>query len=539
MGKINLLDCTLRDGGYINNWHFGEKAIKGIISRLTRTGIEMLEIGFIKGETYNSDYSIFPDTNCFENVITPKSDSVIYVGMLDIGNPVPKEKIYMCNPNSIDGIRVIFKKNNIEKAYEYCKHIKKMGYKFFVNFVSSDQYSDKEFIDALEIFDKLKPDGVTIVDTFGLLKRKQFMRLISLADNNIHKDCMLCYHAHNNLQQAFGNAEIMVEMNLRRDICIDACIFGMGRGAGNLNLELFAEYMNENYDTYYNIAPMLEIMDIYLNDIYKTKFWGYSLPLYLSAKLECHPNYAIYFAEKNSLPVKSFNELLKKISPEDKLIFKKEIAEKYYLQYLENYIDDSKALESLANEFSGKNILVLAPGKNLLAEKEKVDKVICRSNTITIAVNFDGGIFNANYVFSSNMKRYAQFQSETKAQQIITSNIKEYNKSAYVMNFSSYASQYNEISDNSGIMLLRILVATGIKQVSLAGMDGYSPYNSNNYFNSQLEYDFSQRTEQRNKFISLELQKISKFLDINFVTSTNYEIVNFGGYNENSQYSDS
>ena len=85
---------------------------------------------------------------------------------------------------------------------------------------------------------------------------------------------MLAYHAHNNLQQAFGNAEALVEMNLKRDILIDACVFGMGRGAGNLNLALFAEHMNENYDKHYQIEPMLEIMDEYLNDIYKAKFWG-------------------------------------------------------------------------------------------------------------------------------------------------------------------------------------------------------------------------------------------------------------------------
>lgn len=80
-----------------------------------------------------------------------------------------------------------------------------------------------------------------------------------------------------------------------------------------MNLELFAEYMNENYDTKYRIEPMLEIMDEYLNDIYKSKFWGYSLPLYLSASLGCHPNYAIYLAEKDSLTEKSFRELLRGI----------------------------------------------------------------------------------------------------------------------------------------------------------------------------------------------------------------------------------
>lgn len=119
-------------------------------------------------------------------------------------------------------------------------------------------------------------------------------------------------------------------MNLNRDLCIDACAFGMGRGAGNLNLELFAEHMNENYGTNYEIEPMLEIMDEYLNEIYKTKFWGYSIPLYLSATIGCHPNYAIYLEEEDSLPVKAFNELLKSIPDSERTRYSKEKAEAYY-----------------------------------------------------------------------------------------------------------------------------------------------------------------------------------------------------------------
>jgi 4-hydroxy 2-oxovalerate aldolase len=204
------------------------------------------------------------------------------------------------------------------------------------------------------------PDAMAIVDTFGLIKKKQFLRLVYLADNNMAPGIALCYHGHNNLQQAFGNAESLVELNLKRDVCIDACVFGMGRGAGNLNLELIAEYLNENYDTEYRIEPMLQIMDEYLKEFYTSKFWGYSLPLYLSASCHCHPNYAIYLEEKNSLPVKSFNELLNNIPDCDKASFSKEKAEKYYREYQENYIDDKKTVDSLSEAFGDKDILILA-----------------------------------------------------------------------------------------------------------------------------------------------------------------------------------
>nr|MCR4625577.1 aldolase catalytic domain-containing protein [Lachnospiraceae bacterium] len=283
MRKVYLLDCTLRDGGYVNDWNFGEETIKGFGRKIAQTGVEIYEVGFIKGDKYDPNKSVFPDIQSIVPMIQPKSADMKYVGMLDMSAPVPVDRLVPYDGTSVDGIRVIFKKDKIEQAYEYCKRIQELGYFISVNVVGTDLYTDAEFIDVIKKFNTLHPYAFSIVDTFGLIKRKQFLRLAYIADSNLEEGIILAYHAHNNLQLAFGNAEALVEMNLKRDLLIDACVFGMGRGAGNLNLELFAEYMNENYDTHYKIEPMLEIMDEYLNDIYKTKFWGYSLPLYLSA----------------------------------------------------------------------------------------------------------------------------------------------------------------------------------------------------------------------------------------------------------------
>lgn len=523
MARTYLLDCTLRDGGYINDWNFGEDSIKGYVDKIAKTGIEIVELGFLKGKEYNPDKSIFPNTDCFENVILSKSNSLIYLGMLDMSAPVGKEFILPPKFTSIDGIRVIFKKNKINEAYDYCSYIKELGYKLFVNFVSTDQYSDKEFIEGIEKFNSLMPDGMTIVDTFGMIKRKQFLRLVYLADNNMADNIILCYHSHNNLQQAFGNAEALVEMNLKRDVCVDACIFGMGRGAGNLNLELFAEYMNENYNSNYSITPMLEIMDQYLMEIYKTKFWGYSLPLYLSASHGCHPNYAIYLEEKDTLNVKGFNDLLSSIPECDKQAFSKEKADYYYRKYQEKEIDDGEIIRILSDELCKKKIFVLAPGKNLNIHKDAIIKEIQRYDSIVIAVNFLADEFNPNYIFSSNMRRFSRIQGKTFAKCITTSNMETSCKMDYVVNFASYASKEPLIFDNAGIMLLRLLSRIGIKDVNIAGMDGYSEADENNYIDTTLEYDFSTIAALRNKLISSELKEISKKLLIKFMTPTLYQ----------------
>lgn len=524
MRKISLLDCTLRDGGYVNDWMFGEEAIKGIGRKLAQACIEFFEVGFIKGDKFNPNRAVFPDIQSMAQMIQPKDPDMIYVGMLDMSAPIPLERLVPYDGTSIDGIRVIFKKAKIEEAYVYCKRVKELGYKLFVNFVGTDNYSDEEFVHGIEKFNDLEPFAMSIVDSFGLIRKKQFMRLVYLADNNMAPGITLCYHAHNNLQQAFSNAESLVELNLKRDLCIDACVFGMGRGAGNLNEELFAEFLNDNYDTHYKIEPMLEIMDEYLSVIYKEKLWGYSLPLYLSASTGCHPNYAIYLAEKDTLTVKSFNELLKGIPWPDKANFSKDKAEYYYKAYQDNFIDDTDTLDTLRKELHGKSILLLAPGKSVMQYEDAIKKEVEQNHSVVISLNYSGGKLSPDYIFSSNLRRYGKIKGKTDAKCIITSNVKTNDGSEYVVNYSTYVSKEPDIIDNSGLMLIRLLEAIGVKQVSVAGMDGYSVFQKGDYVDESLEYQFSEGAAKRNELISSELAQLNKVIKIKFITPTQYTI---------------
>ena len=524
MRKVYLLDCTLRDGGYINDFRFGEDVIRGFCKKIVKTGVEICEVGFIKGDVYDPDTSLFPDVESFKNVITPKDSRMKYVGMLDMSKPIPMDRLTPYDGTSIDGIRVIFKKNKINEAYEYCKRIQELGYFISVNFVGTDLYTDEEFIEGIRKFNELKPFAVSIVDSFGVIKRKHFLRLCYIADSNLHKDCVLAYHAHNNLQLAFGNAESLVEMNLKRDLIIDACVFGMGRGAGNLNMELFAEYMNENYDTSYDIQPMLEIMDEYLADIYKKKQWGYSLPFYLSASKNCHPNYSVYLEEKDALSVQDFDHILASIPAEERANYSKEKAEKYYKDYLCQPYDDAKDVDALRKELSGKEVLVIAPGRSIKEHCDKVLTYINNPNIVKASVSFVPTDWKMDYVFSNNMKRSRKIEDTKGAKLILTSNVSEKENADYVISFANYSEGRSEVLDNSGLMLLRALKAAGVKKVYLAGMDGYDEYYGRDYYNQSMEHAFNMDAKVRNEFISEEFKKVKETLEIEFVTPTNYEV---------------
>ena len=524
MGNISLLDCTLRDGGYVNDWRFGADTVHGFAHKIAQTGIEMFEVGFLKGDTFDPDRAVFPDVQSAMQAVGEKMPDLLYLGMIDMSAPVPLERIPQRSADTLDGIRVIFKKDRLDAAFDCCGKLLSLGYMVFVNFVGTDRYTDAEFLSGIQRFNALRPFAMTIVDSFGLIKRRDFLRLVYLADHNMAPGITLGYHAHNNLQQAMGNAQALCEMNLNRDVCIDACVFGMGRGAGNLNLELFAAYMNENYGTQYRIHPMLEIMDEYLNEIYRDRFWGYSLPLYLSAENGCHPNYAIYLAQKNSLTVKAFSELLGGIPPQDKARFTKEKAEQYYRAYQENYIDDRDALEALRTAFAGRTVLVLAPGKTLRTHRAQIEETLRARDPIVLAVNFTGGSLKPDYIFSSNMRRFARIQGRTNARCITTSNMTDCTQCDYVVNFSSFASAQPDILDNSGLMALRLLVRIGVRQVLLAGMDGYTPDSAENYADEAMEYTFEIGAAARNRLISEELSGIGRQMQLHFLTPTNYTI---------------
>lgn len=529
MGKINILDCTLRDGGYVNDWNFGFDAINGFLQKLSLSNVDAVEVGFLRNVSYDKNRSLYPDKACLDELLKNKDKNIKYFAMYDVGSPLskPVSEFGKCDGNGIDGVRVIFKKDKIDDGMKAVKDFIDLGYLVAVNFVSTNFYNDDEFIEGVNRANALKPYTITIVDTFGSMKNDEFLHYIKLADQYLDKDIMLSYHAHNNLQQAYQNAVSFVNLKLTRNILIDASVFGMGRGAGNLNIELFMEYLNANYNKDYHIVPILEIMDEYLQDTYKNNFWGYSLPLYISGTLNVHPNYAIYLAEKGTLTEKSLYEILDNISAEYVQKYNKDNAEKFYLDYMNVYKDDTEDIEKLSKELKDKEILLLAPGKSINENKDLIKSELAKDNVASISLNFYNNDFKTDYIFSSNMRRYNKLDNkigkEINAKVILTSNMREAKNKDYVLNFYSYSIENKDIVDNAALMVIKLLIKIGVKKVMIAGADGYDEKNPYVYSDAITHFDFSNVAKTRNESIKKELDSFKKSIEIKFLTESKYK----------------
>jgi 4-hydroxy 2-oxovalerate aldolase len=530
MNSPLLLDCTLRDGGYVNDWNFGFGSIKSIISRLDYAGVDIIEVGFIdEHRTYDENRTMFPDTKSilpiFQSINKPKA---LIIGMISYGT-CTIDKISMQSESCLDGIRVIFKKNYQDEALEFVQQIGKKGYKTFVNPVSITGYTDAEASALIEKINKIKPYAVSIVDTYGLMHSKELMNYFDIFNQNLEKDIILGYHAHNNFQMAYANSIALMNRNSNRIISIDGTLYGMGKEAGNACTELLAMYMNEFCGRTFNMHQIQEAIDVDILREFAKKPWGYNFECYIAALNNCLPLYVQYLLDKKTLSVKSVNEILAKINSAEKLSYDELLIESLYHEYQNHYCDDALAIKTLKKEFLNKKILLLGPGKTLQDNFPDVNDFVQNNKPTIISINFLYDSFPIDYVFMGNAKRYSQFfhkiyEEDAKVKIICTSNITEPGRKIdFMVNYSTLLVEDLVIRDNPLVMFLHLLKNIGINEIWLAGFDGYSQDNSVNYYDDYVRFLYCKdNVILRNEAIKKELCDISKFMQVISLTPTRY-----------------
>ena len=321
---IKLLDCTLRDGGYINDWNFGEETIKGICSALIDAGVDFIEMGFIEeGAKVDANRSLYPPHFSPSDMLVELPKESKALGMIDLSKGVPNE-MPVCSESAFDGIRMMFKKDSINEAIELCRKLKDLGYYTLMQPVSITSYSDNELKELLKLINEVHPHVVYIVDTYGLLHPIEVKELFNVFDKALDSDITIGYHGHNNLQLGFANVIEFLSIKTERNRMVDGSLYGMGRTAGNPPTEMVASYINEAYGGKYDIGIILDAIESYVAPLRGVVAWGYNLNHFIASYMKCHPKYV----EELHAVGKKPSEILKVlggIPNEKKLVFDKTV----------------------------------------------------------------------------------------------------------------------------------------------------------------------------------------------------------------------
>lgn len=326
MANIKLLDATLRDGGQglddlFNNGfsdkYYTEDVKHRVIDLLGQSKVDIIELGAMGPSVDDkSKFAIYQNIVELSQYLPEKRDpNKLYIGLY-IGPDTDIDEIPDWNTSLVKGVRVILRYSELRKSLDYCAALAKKGYNVFVQPMLTMRYSNDELDLVLGMTNDMGAYACYFVDSYGYMEPKDIQRLFAYFDNGLNKDVRIGFHAHNNMNLAYSNVISFINTATERELLIDACATGMGQGAGNLQTELIAPYLNEHFGKDYQYEPILEICDILDTEMIPTNLWGYSVTRLLPAIYKTAYKYALVMRNKYHLSFKQMNQILRDM-PDD------------------------------------------------------------------------------------------------------------------------------------------------------------------------------------------------------------------------------
>lgn len=522
--KINFLDCTLRDGGYYNNWDFSHKLAQDYLNKIQSSGIENVELGFRslqKGVTKGPNW--YTSDSYINSLKIPKN--------LRIGVMVNVFEITSSSQGIEKTVNLLFKKSTqtklsfirlaahleeINNAFKIMKILKSKGYFVAINVMQISEHSKKKIIKIGEKAVKYKPDVLYFADSLGSMDEKKISEVISCL--RVHWKGQIGIHAHDNLGKALANSLFAMKNNVN---WIDSTVLGMGRGPGNVKTEeLILQSKNLNIKNF-KILPIINLLTNHFNELKKYYQWGTNPFYFLAGKYGIHPTYIQEMISQKLNDEEIFNVINQ---------LKNKNGNKYDINLIRSEfqkpIKITKGKWNSSSFLKNREILLVASGEELKRNKKTVEKYIEEKKPIVIALKTIVPIKKKliNYYIACNplrimneIKNYSNLKKPLIfPKTLITKNIKPKLSRIKILDYG-IGLKGNEFKFYSNSAYLpkiynisyALAVATGGKalKISLAGFDSYG------------------KTDVRTKvveniFVNYTANK--KSLPIKFITPTSY-----------------
>ncbi|SDS15938.1 4-hydroxy 2-oxovalerate aldolase [Paenibacillaceae bacterium GAS479] len=302
-----IVDCTIRDGGLVNNWDFSIEFVQDLYRSLDEAGVEYMEIGYknspklLKGAESAGPWRFLNDD--FLRKVIPNKGKTKLSALVDIGR-VDENDVLPRADSMIDLIRVACYIQDVDKALELVTLFHERGYETTLNIMALSNVMENQLVEAFEAISESVVDVVYVVDSYGSLKPSDFGYLVDKFKQHLPNK-KLGVHTHNNQQLAFANTLLAVDKGVE---FLDASVYGMGRAAGNCNTELLVAHLP---NTKYNVRPVLEMIEKHMLPLREKEEWGYIMEYMVTGLLDEHPRsaMAIRGSEKQDKIVDFYDQL--------------------------------------------------------------------------------------------------------------------------------------------------------------------------------------------------------------------------------------
>ena len=490
---LKILDCTLRDGGYYNNWDFSNSLINKYLKCMSVAGIEYVELGFrsFENKTYRGACAYTKDdfiktlnipSNLKIGVMINASELINY----KTKNPITNIKLLINNKKNsrIHFVRVACHYEEISKTVKISNWLKKSGCTIGFNLMQIADKSDSEIESVGKICSKYPIDVLYFADSMGSLGADQILKIISLLKKNWKGEIGI--HTHDNMNMAIANTQTAFDNGVS---WVDSTVTGMGRGPGNAKTEYLVIKFQEKLNRKINIMPLLELVDKDFKPMQQRFNWGVNPYYFLAGKYSIHPTFIqemLNDSRFKSLDIMSAIDHLKNIGGKK---FNKDLLDSKN----SNYSGKCPGTWNPKSKIFNKEVLILGNGPGITEEKLGIEQYIKKNKPFVIGLNTQKSINEklinirvACHAFrlTTDRKKYRSLkQPLVLPLKRFSEEIKKYLSSNKTLDFGiqvinekfDFKKNY-VILPNSLAVSYAIGIATSgkAKKIFLAGFDGYS-----------------------------------------------------------------
>ncbi len=292
--EIKVVDVTIRDGGLMNDHQFTDEVVRGVYESCVEAGIDYMEIGYVNSQEQFPPSEFGPWKHCREEdirrIVGDNNTSLKLAAMADAEKSDYKTDILPASESVLDMIRVATYIHQMPLALDMVKDASDKGYETTLNLMAVSTVPESEVKSALEMLVHSDVGAVYVVDSFGSLYSEQIRALCNMFFEYCEgTQIEVGIHAHNNRQLAFANTIEAVVLGAN---CADASFAGLGRGAGNCQMELLLGFL---HNPKFRLRPVLKCIEEHVEPLRSKLLWGYDYPYMITGLLNEHPRAGMAF----------------------------------------------------------------------------------------------------------------------------------------------------------------------------------------------------------------------------------------------------
>ena len=508
---MKILDCTLRDGGYYNQWNFDYAKARDLIIDLNEAGVDIIEVGY-KSNVINEFAGLFK--YCNESLLSYLHDfnQSEYAFMIDIKQFIADSKIDISslekvildqNKSLFSWVRIASHFSTIDVVPEFIQYFKSKGYQICFNLMGGSLLSEEQILNGIKKINNDSPDIFYIADSFGSFYPQDIKSLIQLIKNNFNGQVGI--HTHDNQGMAFSNTLAAIEAGV--DI-VDGTLTGMGRGAGNLVLEQFMQkYADMTGNTRYKPNALLNTINNYIQPLKDQYQWGFNYVYMLSGLKNIHPTYCQKLGEGNRYSMTQISAILENIPQSNRSKYNDLVLQEAIKKVIEDGHTATNELILADYQFASyPSLMIVAKGASVKDHELALSQFCKQKKALVIDCNHTNYEINAHEkiiaVLNQVKLQHVMDDSVEGETSIVTGqkSIAEINyKAENVFHVDFKLGNFN-VSNNTiaipdydvGLFAIGIAILHQAKEIFMVGFDGFADADKNikmeSYFDQIVDY---------------------------------------------------